>query len=179
MSYDVMLDLETLSTRPTAAILSIGACTFDRVTGEIFERFHDRVDPDLDKYAVDLSTVRFWLKQSEEARASLARPAVLLFTALERFNNWFHSCARPEAKVWALPASFDLPILTNAYVVEKMIGGVPWRYDAPRDLRTLFDLAKIEKKDRVQPKLAHDALSDCEAQVGTLVLAFNRLGQGI
>lgn len=32
---NLMIDLETLSTQPDAAIVSIGACTFDPDTGEI------------------------------------------------------------------------------------------------------------------------------------------------
>lgn len=178
MAYDIMIDLETLSVRPTAAIVSIGAATFDRVTGVIFERFHARSSPDLDKYAVDLSTIRWWLTQSEEARVSLAQEVLPLRDVLHAFKRFYSECVRPGAKVWALPASFDLPILENALRVEGL-GNVPWEYNAPRDLRTLFDLAKIEKGDRVKPKLEHDALSDCEAQIGTAVIAFARLGQGL
>lgn len=39
----------------------------------------------------------------------------------------------------------------------------------------MLGLAKISKAERVQPKLAHDALSDCEAQIGSLALAYKRL----
>jgi len=36
---DVMLDVETLGTKSTAAIIQIGACYFDRETGEIGDKF--------------------------------------------------------------------------------------------------------------------------------------------
>jgi hypothetical protein len=179
MAYDVMIDLETLGTRPDAAIISIGAATFDRKTGEIFERFHVRVSPDLDKYSVDLSTIRWWLTQSEEARQSLAQEVIPLADGLVSLRRWWANAARPEACVWAFPATFDLPILENAMREEfssHMWSKTMWKYDATRDMRTLCDLASITKEQRVKPKLAHDALSDCEAQIATLVLAMEKLG---
>ena len=36
----LMVDLETLSTRPDAAIIAIGAVYFDKVTGETGDEFY-------------------------------------------------------------------------------------------------------------------------------------------
>lgn len=37
---DVMLDIETLGTKPGCMVLSVGACTFNLATGEIGDEFY-------------------------------------------------------------------------------------------------------------------------------------------
>jgi len=41
---DIMLDIETMGIRPTSAIVQLGACYFDRITGEIGDKFFMRTD---------------------------------------------------------------------------------------------------------------------------------------
>ncbi len=41
---DCMIDFETLGTGPDAAIIQVGACYFDRVTGEIGATFKRNFD---------------------------------------------------------------------------------------------------------------------------------------
>ena len=40
----LMIDLETLATTPDAAILTIGACTFDPKGSEICTQFYERIE---------------------------------------------------------------------------------------------------------------------------------------
>jgi DNA polymerase III epsilon subunit-like protein len=65
-----MVDIETLGTKPSSTILSIGAVFFDIETGELGERFYMNIDPKQDR-SIDPSTVMWWMVQSSEARNSL------------------------------------------------------------------------------------------------------------
>lgn len=88
---DVMIDIETLGTKPGAAILSIGAVMFS-ATG-LGETFYTPVSlkscTDIG-LTVDPDTVAWWMQQSEEARqAAFQADAPPLQTALLRLNDWF------------------------------------------------------------------------------------------
>lgn len=173
----VMLDLETISVAPNAGILSIGACLFD-MDGSIWSTFSQACKPDLRKYAVDTSTLHFWLDQTDGVRHALTLNAVPLAAALESFRQWLPESTAFPYQLWALPASFDIPIIENAYRVESVTpdGKMPWKYDAGRCARTLFSLAGISKADRVRPVLPHDALEDAIAQARTVAVAVKKLG---
>lgn len=86
----VMVDLETLSTAGTAAIISIGACKFDPSTNQITDTFHvvvDKVDSIEHGLHIDQETIKWWERQSPEARAASydSREGVPLKTALRDF----------------------------------------------------------------------------------------------
>lgn len=179
MFTDFMLDLETLSVAPNAAIMSMALVGFNRRDLETTE-YYVTCEPDLRRYSVDYSTVKFWLEQSDEARKALLAPPIQLVRALNGLSGFYNDYAAEGARVWALPISFDLPIIENAFRTEDLSAGkAPWKYDAGRDLRTILDLANIAKAERVKPTLAHDALSDCHAQIATLRIALAKLGLGL
>ena len=70
---DIMLDIETLSTRPDAVVLTLGAVTFSPWASEVDTDtgLYVRVDVDeqlaLDRH-VQQDTVEWWGKQAEEVR---------------------------------------------------------------------------------------------------------------
>lgn len=67
----VMLDLETLGTEHDAMIISIGAVAFrfDDVPILADRFFYTAVDIERSSGSISPSTVNWWLKQSDEARA--------------------------------------------------------------------------------------------------------------
>lgn len=72
MPLNVMLDFETLSLKPDAVLLSIGACTFDPETGEVGNEFYLAIDPRTQHQRhISADTVLWWLKQDEAARTKL------------------------------------------------------------------------------------------------------------
>lgn len=174
MYSNVMLDLETLGTRPDAAILSIGAIAFN-LHDNLTQYFEVKCGADLTKYSVDYATFKFWMERPDDARNALFTEVVPLADGLRGLANWIrYSCGNDSSpNIWAMPSKFDLPILENAFKVENV--PVPWKYDSDACLRTLCKLAKITKAQRVQPRIPHDALSDCEAQLATLRLALQWL----
>lgn len=177
---DLMLDIETLGNSASACILQIGACVFDRDSGDIIDTFKADVDPQssLDHgLTIDVDTVMWWLKQSDDARASItSEPRGRLNEVLANLTSFVQKYeANPrEVNVWC-HASFDFPIMQNAYKAVRK--DAPWHYRSGRDLRTLTDLSgvniytiKLKRKGTF-----HDALDDCLHQVKQTVACFKAL----
>jgi len=164
----VMLDLETMGQGNNAAIVAIGAVFFEPTTGEIGDTFYRKID--LGSAAqfgeIDPSTVLWWLKQSDEARAEItSNDAVELKHAIVDFTVWLHAkCERINNRVvWGNGSSFDNVILSNAF---KALGyGKPWRFWNDRDVRTVVELGRTlkgfdPKRDMPFKGTAHNALDD-------------------
>jgi DNA polymerase III epsilon subunit-like protein len=171
---DVMLDLETFGTRHDALIVQIGACYFDRMTGEVGDTFKATIDPgeDAHKFSIDYGTVMWWLEQSQHARDSIlgrSETKVSLHKALTDFNLFV---ARGDVLIWS-HATFDMPILVNAFRTLGFKPLVPFRN--ARDLRTLMDLAALEKMKRERFGVHHDALDDAKFQASYAADAFVKL----
>lgn len=141
-TVDVMIDLETMSTRADAAIVSIGACWFNPDTGEVGHPFHHVIDlqDSLRSGAhVDGATVAWWLQQSDSARRTITAPGTTVAVALQMLTMHLRSVADEKALcLWGNGADFDLPILASAYHRAGL--ALPWRYFNGRCLRTLRKL---------------------------------------
>jgi hypothetical protein len=146
--HDCMLDLETLSVEPYAAVISIGAVMFSAngdsgVLGEAFFRAIDiddveRVQVNSLHRHVSPTTVRWWMDQTSTAqRESFNNPeAVKTLQALADFESYVK-----RNDVWALwgnGASFDNVILANLYKVYGL--QVPWHFTMDRCYRTMKNL---------------------------------------
>ena len=169
----VMLDLETLSSEPNAPIIQIGLCAFDIRTGEIGPDFGLLVRPDFKMTPPSLSTVCWWLKQSDAARQAVAdcEYGVLPSVACFRVSGWIAEYTAQNFELWAMPPSFDVVILENTFRTCDL--PTPWHYAATRDLRTLESIAGMTKADRVKATVAHDAREDARAQALTAISYFS------
>lgn len=165
---DVMFDLETMSTRPNAAILSIGAVGMDlanlRLTGESFY-----VNIELSSCAdlglhVSTSTQDWWAAQEQEARDALTKNAKPLRDGLQDLRNWLRTegCKPHNVRPWGNGAAFDVVILESAYKACDM--AVPWEFRNHMCYRT----KKNEHYRTVPPGarvgIKHNALDDALTQ---------------
>lgn len=168
---DVMLDIETLGTRPTSAIVQIGACYFDRNTGEIGETFSMNIEyPDGEGFApftIDLSTINWWDEQSQEAKNAVFKDGHPVREVIEKFAVFLKGADH----LWS-HATFDAPIVANAFAILGM--KMPVHYKGMRDIRTLMDLAD-HHSEKPREGIHHNALDDCKFQVGYVVEALNKL----
>lgn len=165
---DMMLDLESFGTRNTLAICQIGACYFDRNTGEIGETFKINVDAGTSG-DLDADTVYWWLSQSKEAQNSILElPRVSELAALTLFNAF----AINAKHIWS-HATFDFVGITAAYKRHNL--KPTFKYSSAKDIRTLVDLSGITIDKTPRTGLHHDALADCEHQVKYCVLALNEV----
>lgn len=158
----LMVDLETMGTRPNAPIVSIGAVFFDPNTGEIGPEFYRGIDiQDSFRYAVaDGGTVKWWMKQSDAARASAIEGGATMADALAELAE-FYGRGR-NAQVWANGPSFDIVILEYAYH-RALAQTAPWDFWNARCVRTIVELAKgkVERpKEFTRGGTAHNALDD-------------------
>ncbi len=164
---NVMIDLETLSTRPTAAVLSIGACYFDE--NGVGETFYRNIDETLrHKFHVDKSTVDWWKGQSPQARMGLLIDQKELVNVLFDFAEWLGFKIAPL--MWSNGADFDLPILVNLY--SQTGCEPPFKFYNSRCYRTIKNLFPIAPLVRKGEK--HNALDDAVSQAEHLIAIRNK-----
>lgn len=168
---DLMIDLETLDTRPTALVLSIGAVLFSPETGAVGPGVEYRLAAcDQERRTISENTVRFWLAQSAEAvQAAFGgrTPVDRALADLARFAS-----SAPPARVWANSPAFDLAILGNLY--EERGAEKWWAYSMERDYRTLRSLCSTPP---VPPLVRHSALADARAQAASVCQWWAELGK--
>lgn len=166
MKQNIMIDLETLGTKPNSAILSIGAVYFDK--DGLGEEFYINVDLETSMengFDIDASTVYWWLGQSQEAGKALSQYKTSVQVAINRIHYFIH----PECKVWANSPSFDLVMLKNHF--DKFSYETPWKFWNEMDFRTFVAATSAE---RVKPTVAHNALEDAKAQAQTIINYWNK-----
>lgn len=168
----IMLDLETMGTRPGCPVLSIGAVIF---TPEGIEKeFYVKATP-LSNTSLGLvasqATLDWWAEQSEAARAEAFEGATLsIGQALSMLDDWV--VASDVEHMWCHGATFDAPILDAIY--DKLGRPAPWKFYNVRDTRTLYDLSGIAP-DRTKG-MHHHALTDARNQAEAAVKALKVLG---
>lgn len=149
MSIHLMLDLETWSTRPLAAISQIAVMPFEmKKRGRIFQEkcFNAYVLLQDNVGVVDQGTLLFWMKEGSAAKQKLIHgletEGVTCAEALQRLIVWpqetgipgFESWGDIEA-IWSKGAAFDLPILENAFNQHGL--PAPWHYQTAACARTV------------------------------------------
>lgn len=171
----VMVDLETLGRRAGCQVLSLGAVFFgpDGLGDEFYRnlKLEEQADMGL---TTDEDTVKWWSRQSPEARAALEVDRVHPTRALIDFGDWLKARS-PEPRFWGNGASFDEPILIAAHEALKV--SVSWKYRNSRCFRTLKELHKNVpwKGDR---GVAHHALDDAKSQALHAVKILNSIPNG-
>lgn len=168
----VMLDLETMGNGPNAAIVAIGACTFDITAGKIGTTYYNRVNLASSVAhggVIDADTVAWWLQQGDEARAEIAREGGMhIAEVLRSFEVWMDRHTH-DAEVWGNGASFDNVILRGAYTRNGT--SAPWAWWNDRCYRT----AKALHRDVPMERLGthHNALDDAISQALHLIRMLN------
>lgn len=176
-----MVDLETLSTRSNAVILVIAGIKFDRQRVEtldepvetmdtFYRRVHIQSCVDVGMH-IDPETEAWWKTQSTEMyEENFGKERVPLQTALEDFKKWYGK----STLVWSNGASFDIPILDEAYL--RCNQKSPWKYWEIRDTRTIYDIGNVKSYNL--PKINnHHALYDCWRQIWGVKKAIQYLRQ--
>jgi hypothetical protein len=171
---DVMLDLETLGTRPGCVILTLGAVRFDPYSlRDPGPGIYFRVDVDEQTALgreVQEDTLNWWLQQSEDVREEALgeHDRVSLDTMYRDLNRFLVGVNNIRAQ----GPLFDFAILEHLY--RQMGWPTPWHYWQIRDSRTLFG---VHGDPRVKGKAGlHNALEDCVSQATAVQQIYNRLG---
>jgi hypothetical protein len=168
-----MVDLETFSVHPSnAAIVSLALVKFKMEgPGPIIDREGARVimldvrHQFLAGREFSPDTQKWWLQQDEKVR-ELARfgiplgPAVAMSTIEEYLTD-------PAMPVWANGSVFDIGNLETFFL--QFGRPVPWKYNSPRDARTVYAVfPKRRSKPEDMKLVLHDPLDDCIGQIWKL-----------
>lgn len=169
-----MLDLETISTRPEATILTFGACKFNPYADEdITQGIYFRIDVDeqitLGRH-VDEVTIEWWSKQSQDVYDEAFNPANRI--SLEQFTQELNRFIVGCDNIWAQGPVFDIVILENLY--RQLAKPVPWQFWQIRDSRTLLS-SLGDPRDKNKAGL-HNALEDCVSQAQAVQYVFKKAG---
>lgn len=185
---DISIDLETLSTRPNAAIVAIGAVQFNRDNGKIGKKFYTliNIDDAIKHGHVMAGTLAWWITHVEqEAQVevfgghgvagsdidSSGNEKPSLHAALCRLVSFIKECS-PNPRVWGNGATFDITSLESAFASAGAGMALPWHFTRIRDMRTTVDDAGLDLstvKAVNGPK--HIAVVDAEWQANAISAA--------
>jgi len=163
MTVHIMVDIETLGTRPGACVLAAAFVRFsDEAHCSLNLSLPDQEALNLEK---DESTLAWWRDQEAKhpgAWAAATHNAQSLAQALPYFAQWLNwARGTDDLQLWCHGATFDAPLLFELY--RRQGTPCPWQFWQVRDTRTLYDLALIRKEDyAVSPP--HVALNDAIGQ---------------
>lgn len=194
---DLMLDLETLDTKPGATILSVGAVLFNRDTAWSCQQGMFYMEVNIASQlpfhtTVSADTMDFWAREDPEWIAEVMSDAYQekntkpIGEVLDALDAWMQSHYLKEdfnlGTVWAQGQDFDFPILAELYrrvrygkLNLETKSFMPWPFWRHRDTRTAYDVAQFDTSTVERTGKHHNALADCHHQIKCLWFALNKL----
>ena len=172
MATNMMIDLETLDTRPSAVVFQVGILVFKDVLGGdirgnlILEKkiFHlDILDQIMAGRTVDLETVRWWAEQNPDSWHRHPDEITKTGHMFQEINELY---VKHEVRsLWANSPSFDCVLMRSLRESLK----IEWQFPSFRDdmdLRTLKRLFQMKGRgmESSGKTTSHNALKDCEDQ---------------
>lgn len=180
---NIMIDLETLSTKTNASIIEIGAVEFNKETGETGAELDILISPsEWTKYGrhVDGDTIKWWMGQDKSATERFFQDSAesdkTLYYALCRLESFVRACDNCDKQtqdkervvVWGNGSTMDITILQSAYEYHNW--QTPWQYWAVNDVRTIVNLnPSIKENMKFDSGVKHSAIADCKHQIKYLV----------
>lgn len=169
-----MVDMETISTKPNACILSLAAVKFDKydenvpMDGKVW--YLDIEEQSAMGRDIDEETLAWWASQGDSAIAESFRDDGRQSVA--EVMDEFHKFCWNTTEFWAQGTIFDITILEN--LLAQMNLPRPWHFRQIRDTRTLFALGIPYTYDN---PCKHDPLADCIAQALATQQIFKWIGE--
>ena len=175
LAIHTMIDLETLDTKPSSTILTLGAVkfnplTFDEPKQELYIKL-DINEQDTLGRTVSNSTLEWWANQDEKIQeeAFSVDGRTSIADTLTQLSKYLIN----SDVIWAHSYGFDMTILEDLYRQMKL--PVPWNFWQVRDSRTLFSLLPEDPRKSMQTDL-HNALADAYYQAKAVQIAYDQLG---
>lgn len=177
---DIILDFETLDTKDSAIVPSIGATVCNLETGEYGERFHVKLDvqEQIDAgFTFSADTLAFWMKQQEAGRNYLIEildKKTVTVSRKQGFDMLYRFIRNvPNAFVWGNGATFDLGICIREYGQKNL----PWQFWGEQDVRSIVSFCKrvfgVEfKRDTKFEGVQHNPVDDANHEAAYLMRYF-------
>lgn len=175
---DLMIDIETLGTKPGCVILSISAVVFDLKTGNTQDIFHQNIsayDSVKQGLKIDTETFMWWMEQSKEAQNKVVelRNQMKLRNTIISFCRFIYNNTSKDVKVWGNSARFDLGILEAAFNLFDI--ETPWKHYNELDVRTLISFAPEIKAATKFEGIPHYGIDDCKHQIKYCTAIYQKL----
>jgi hypothetical protein len=164
----VMIDIETVGLDVGAAIVEIGAVTFDlNGPGDTFHRSVSLTSSQEAGLTIDADTVEWWVGEQPDVASDVLVGGEDLTDALASLSCW--SGITEADEVWANSPSFDCEMLEHAG--EQVGVQMPWEFYQERDVRTLDALP--HSVELQQDGTEHSALDDAvyQTRVASAILS--------
>lgn len=165
----LMLDLETLSTTPKSAVISLACVQFDPDKSTTGAQFCKTVDLEsaMNGREISSSTLKFWMQQDKKLQEQTFSGSLLMPVVL---NNLFKfvcdlKIKYDDIRVWANGSTFDVTIIEDLFRHYGM--NAPWPFWAHRDCRTIEDAAYglVRRREFSREGPTHHPLYDCLFQI--------------
>ena len=168
----IMIDLETMGTRPNAPIVAIGAVGFTKTEVRVDTAFEVNIDLEdaIRQGGVpSKSTQVWWAQQSQEAQDAWKTNPHTVVDALAKFEQWLWTQGRLEG-IWGCGSDFDNVLLSETHV--RIGRKLPWRFYMNRCYRTMKALNPDVVMDRkgTYHRSVDDAISQAQHLVRMNVL---------
>lgn len=167
MKNELMIDIETTGNSVGCKVLSIGCFGFDKdgQQCEFYRRF-ETGSQQLEGLTDDESTLEWWSRQSDEARAEAFGGTTKPADGISDFKKFFYKNFSTDRgnhfRVWCNGLDFDFPILKEFF--RRFGFGFPWMFWTQYDYRTIKNCF-YGIKDAEGNVAAHNALEDAKAQM--------------
>jgi hypothetical protein len=148
MTTHLMLDIESLSTRPGAIVTSAALVRFS-------DEAHVSLNLSIPEQQAlgletDPETVAWWGRQDPVAWSLATQNPLPLASVLPYLATWINwAVDGTDFLIWCHGATFDCPLLGEIY--RRANVACPWQFWQVRDTRTLYDLAAVNPKDYAVP----------------------------
>ena len=177
---NLMLDLETASTRPEAAILSIAIVPFNLDASEPAPEVPHHYE--VINFAscffegddIDKETQRRWMQQPVAAQLEIInrQGSHVRMAIRDAYNYLTYLSEQYELIIWSQGIDFDFPILEYAFEKYVESNKKPYSYWNKRDTRTIIKWSNVNSHDYVRTGTAHNALDDCRTQIKNVQAAY-------
>lgn len=159
---DIMIDLETMDTKPSAVVLSIGMVEFDPAEGTVDKDNGQLLFPSIQEQldagrTISAATLQWWMGQTDGAKADwVVRKKKSVTDTRNAVRSWMSTMRRPT--VWGNGSVFDITMMEDFMDHTQ----IPWKFWDVMDTRTHHRHFPFDKSKK--GVTAHTALDDAIAQ---------------
>jgi hypothetical protein len=173
-----MCDLETLSTKSRPVIAAVGLVLFDeeRIIKDLYRRLDIDEQIKRGRHVSD-STIRWWMRQSDQARHSTFEVENLntgILHNLSMIREWFFD-TDDRICVWGNGSDFDNNALMSLFHDFDQVE--PWSYHDNRCYRTMKNIPCVQHIEMERVGEHHNALDDARSQALHLQRIFKELNR--
>lgn len=172
METELMLDIETLSSQPNAAVIAIGLVAFNQE--EILNECEILIDPQFTPGHRNPDTLDWWHDQDSRVFRKMMSGGEYPWDACDQFVDFCNQYKK--APMWANPPTFGISIMRHLFkVYDKEF---PIHFTRERDFRTIKKMAErvgVDYSEAYEERDAHDAVDDAKVQARALQLIRNGL----